>query len=65
MNSTMSRDFYLEDGKIVVNTSFALSDYGRVNNGQDNDFQFSIEATTIGLKTESQRIKIIIEEVYD
>ena len=38
MNSTMSRDFYLENGKIVVNTSFALSDYGRVNNGQDNDF---------------------------
>ena len=60
MNSTMSRDFYLENGKIVVNTSFALSDYGRVNNGQDNDFQFSIEATTIGLKTESQKIKVTI-----
>ena len=60
MNSTMSRDFYLENGKIVANTSFALSDYGRVTNGQDYEFQFSIEATTIGLKTESQKIKVTI-----
>ena len=60
MNYTMSKDFYLEDGKIVANTSFALSDYGRVTNGQDYEFQFSIEATTIGLKTESQKIKVTI-----
>ena len=27
MNSTMSRDFFLNDGLIAVNTSFAMSDY--------------------------------------
>ena len=48
MNSTMSRDFFLDDGKIALNTSYELSDYNYET--ESNFFYFWIQAVTKGLK---------------
>ena len=52
LNSSMSRDFYLDNGKIVVNSSLEISDYfSQDTMSNANHFNFYIQASTIGLKT--------------
>ena len=45
----MSKNFYLDNGKTAINTSFYRSGYNMV--GESLDLNFFIQATTRGLKT--------------
>ena len=57
----MSRDFYLDNGKIVVNSSLEISDYFSLDTMSNaNHFNFYIQASTIGLKTFVINFKINI-----
>ena len=46
----MSKDFNIDDGKIAVNTSLDLSDYGRFTAVGTHSFYFYLKAKTMGLK---------------
>ena len=62
MNPTMSRDFFLDDGKIALNTSYEHSDYDLLVTGKDF-FHFWIQAVTKGLKKFVLGVRINISDI--